>query len=128
MDFVGEDMRNINFEGIATTMTIMMLITIVCTFVLLMISFENSITDLSTLESQSCHTIKISDKFTSVVGSGFSTRTIYFITSNNTTYNLLISTPEEIQKFRNINKTVDVKTYKNYAGFCDYALIKGDTI
>jgi hypothetical protein len=104
---------------------LMMIILAACGIAVFIASFHTTITDLSILESQPCHTIEISDKFTSVVGSGFSSGTKYFITSNNTTCNLLISTPEEIQKFRNINKTVNVKTYKNYAGFCDYVLIGG---
>jgi len=118
-------MREESISWTGAIIPVITIIFIICVTAALMASIQTSITDLSTLESQPCHTIEISDKFTSVVGSGFSTRTIYFITSNNTTYNLLISTPEEIQKFCNINKIVNVKMYKNYAGFCDYALIGG---
>jgi hypothetical protein len=121
---VGEDMREESDSWTGAIMPIVTVIFITCVTAAFIASIQTTIIDLSILKSQPCHTIEISDKFTSVGGGAFSSGTKYFITSNTTTYNLVISTPEEIQKFRNINKTVDVKTYKNYAGFCDYKLIQ----
>ncbi len=118
-------MREESGSWTGAIMPIVTVIFITCVMAAFMASIQTTITDLSTLKSQPCHTIEISDKFTSVGGGAFSSGTQYFITSNNTTYKLLISTPEEIQKFRNINKTVNVKMYKNYAGVCDYVLIGG---
>ena len=91
---------------------------------ILILPISGAIIDATSMESQSCHTIEISDKFTSVSGGGFSSSTHYYLTSNGTTYDFWIYYPDEIQRFRNINSSVEVKTYKNYAAFCDYTAMR----
>lgn len=87
-------------------------------------TISNSIGDLSTLEYQQCYSIPVSDTFTVVSGGALSVSSKYYITSNNETYNLIVgSNPSAVQKFRNINGSIEVKTYKSYAGFCDYKLM-----
>ena len=88
------------------------------------VSINENFNDFQELENQQCHTIPISDKFTSVSGGMMSVNTEYYITSNGVTYEL-ISTyyPKDIQKFRDINGSAEVKTYKEYAAFCDYKFL-----
>ena len=87
-------------------------------------TISNKIGDLQTLENRPCQLINVSDKFTSISGGMLSISTRYYITSDNKTYELIFgSNPDDIQKFRNIEDSVEAKTYKSDAAFCNYKLM-----